>query len=722
MRDWSAGGHRHGVVLCGERGWAVDTAMDLLAQIDFMRVLWVSDCAPVSQWSLTARQVHTVLGSETDAVIFDAYAGLDPDALGAVAGTIRAGGVLILLTPMLRDWPQFDDPDYARLTVAGCARDQIQGRFLRRLARLLMADAAVMVVGQNGQYAKTDIPNATDVAIEQTPPVAEDKFCRTIDQSRAVDALLRVATGRPRRPVVLTADRGRGKSAAMGIAAARMLEQGMSEIVVTAPRLDAVEQIFAHAARLLPQAQVSRAALHMGGGSLRFVLPDQLLDERRSGQMLMIDEAAGIPTALLARLLDRYTRIAFATTVHGYEGTGRGFSLRFQKILDARVPQWRAMHLDTPIRWAADDPLERLIFRALMLDANAAEDEAIHGAAPADLHFEILDRDALLDDEQCLSQLFGLLVLAHYRTRPFDLRLLLDAPNVTVAVLRRRGAIAATALLTTEGAMDADTCRSIWAGDRRPRGHLFPESLAAQMGLEQAPLLRCARVVRIAVHPLVQGRGLGTHLLEKLVGHACAQGFDYVGSSFGATPALLDFWSRSQFVPIRTSATRGAASGEHSVLVMRALSSGGEALAASARERFEAQLPQQLGEPLSALDREIVARLLVAPNVRPVTLEAADWRDLVAFAHGGRPYESCIGSLWRLGCAALVNQSAVSQQQRDAMIVKVMQRQPWRLAAEVLGESGRAGVLRQLRAAVAALTMQYGSADALALARELSRR
>ncbi|BBI72108.1 hypothetical protein HAALTHF_18600n [Vreelandella aquamarina] len=95
--------------------------------------------------------------------------------------------------------------------------------------------------------------------------------------------------------------------------------------------------------------------------------------------MLLVDEAAAIPASLLARWLAAFPRIAFATTVHGYEGSGRGFALRFRDILDRQAPQWRELTLQAPIRWSAGDPLEAVIQHLLLLDAPLPKGEPHQG-------------------------------------------------------------------------------------------------------------------------------------------------------------------------------------------------------------------------------------------------------------------------------------------------------------------------------------------------------
>jgi tRNA(Met) cytidine acetyltransferase len=439
--------------------------------------------------------------------------------------------------------------------------------------------------------------------------------------------------------------------------------------------------------------------------AIAFRAPDELLRDTPQADVLLVDEAAAIPAPLLEGLLIRYSRIAFATTVHGYEGTGRGFAVRFNRSLDRYSNSWKQLTLAEPIRWAADDPLERLVFRMLLLDANATPDSVLQKVDVDRCTIERLDRDQLLADETKLSELFGLLVLAHYRTRPLDMRHLLDGPNLSVYALCRGQHVAATALVADEGGFDAATARAIAAGRTRPHGHLLPETLAAHQGLAEAPGLRAARIMRIAVHPGVQRRGLGLQLVRHITREAAAAGYDYIGSSFGASSELLEFWKRPGWLPVRVSIQAGASSGYHSVVLLKALSAEGERLVVRARERFFAHFPHQLSDSLRNLEPELVCSVMRGA-AHAVPLSDADWQDVEAFALQQRLPEVAIGALWRLCCMAFEQGdplSALTAAEQALLVARVLQKRSWQECAALIGVPGRAAALALLRRAVAKL-------------------
>ena len=118
---------------------------------------------------------------------------------------------------------------------------------------------------------------------------------------------------------------------------------------------------------------------------------------------------------------------------------------------------------------------------------------------------------------------------------------MLDGPNISVWVTRYLGQIVAAALVADEGGFDQALSELIWQGKRRPQGHLMAQSLSAHCGFKEAPLLRYQRVMRIAVHPLLQRQQIGKQLISEIILQARQQGIDCVGSSFAATADILPF-------------------------------------------------------------------------------------------------------------------------------------------------------------------------------------
>lgn len=680
--------HRRILVITGDAAACRGAAARLVRGLD---ALWITDAHLADTDALPAMRAHALLGGERTALVFDGHAGFDVEAFGACTGVVRGGGLFLLLAPPLEAWPALDAQEKARIADYPHTPAAVGGRFLERLVGLLRA-AGIPVLDATAPHPE----------IMPVPPVPTGS---TPDQEAAIAAIRRMAQDPNPRPLVLLADRGRGKSAALGLASAMLLTEGYGRVVITAPRPAAAETALTHARAALPQARHHERMLVLGDASLAFAAPDALAAGEVPADLVLVDEAAAIPAPLLERLLVHFPRIVFSTTVHGYEGTGQGFAVRFARVLERRTPGWHQLTLDTPVRWDAGDPLEALVFRALLLDAEPAPRKAFAGTVA---HGQVvrLDRDMLVNDEALLREVFGLLILAHYRTSPLDLRQLLDGPNLSVFVLNAAGHVAGVALVVDEGGFPADLAHAVWAGRRRVRGHLLAQSLAQHAGIERAPRLCGRRIVRIAVHPAAQGRGLGRQLVAGVV--EAAQGADYVGSSFGATPALLHFWARCGFRCVRIGMARDAASGLPSAMVMQGVSPAGEALLAEARRRFADALPHLLADPLRDLEPAVATALLAdaGPATGAAELSSDDWSELQAFAQGARDLAYVLAPLHRLTALAFANSrawAALTPRARDALVLKVVEGRSVSETAARLGLAGRRAVTAVLREAVQAL-------------------
>ena len=592
--------------------------------------LWLGDRAPVAP-SLKAGRATTRLGTEHQLVVVDAHedaGGFNPDALGAVGGTLMAGGLLVLITP--EQWGTRPDPDYARIADYPSEWTALSAHYLARLAMHLNASTEVI------HWTPTALPRLG--RLPTTPAAPEnprDNACMTLDQAVAVRSLVGL---KRRRPLVITADRGRGKSAAMGIACVRLLRDKTSRVVVTAPRLAAVESLFERAASLCPEGQrIAADRFVLGEGSeLLFVTPDALSEHVAAGMLggdgsyLMVDEAAALPAPLLAQWLTAFPRIAFATTVHGYEGSGRGFALRFRDVLDAQTPDWKALTLTTPVRWQAGDPLEATLNQLLLLNAPLSPEQ---DALPTTCASHEVDREGLARHEAALGKLFGLLVQSHYRTTPSDLRQLLDGPGMKLRVIGLPQRPQAVLVTRDEGGFTMELAHQVARGERRPQGHLMAQSLAAHGGCREALTARWRRVVRIASHPDRRRQGLGSRLLSDDQRQAAAEGIMLYGATFGADAGLLRFWRAEGFVVVRLGVTREASSGEFAVMVARALTPPGERVLSALHERFVASLPGLLAFELAHLPAAVVSLLVEELPERALTQAERQDVDDVATAH-----------------------------------------------------------------------------------------
>ncbi|MGP9765066.1 tRNA(Met) cytidine acetyltransferase TmcA [Halomonas sp. AOP13-D3-9] len=584
--------------------------------------LWVGD------GHLSPRKARTRLGAEHQLVVLDTHgSGFDPEALGALAGTITAGGLLILLTP--HPWGAAPDPDYARFADHPWRWSELSCHYLSRLARQLQASA---------QLVRWDVDHSLHLphlpARKVDDTATADSDCLSSDQAYAVKKLIGL---KRRRPLVITADRGRGKSAALGIACARLLMRKAQRVVLTAPRLSAVESVFERVAALCPDGRrVAPGHFVLAEGSeLIFLPPDGLTEQINAqqqggdGSYLMVDEAAAIPAALLGQWLAAFPRIAFATTVHGYEGSGRGFALRFRATLDRLTPQWKALTLDAPIRWRSGDPLEVLVNQLLLLKAPLPSAQT-DGSVVAT---KVIDRAWLAQQDALLEKLFGLLVQSHYRTSPNNLRQLLDGPGTQLRLIAQAGEPQAVLVTSEEGGFEASLAEQVARGERRPQGHLLAQSLATHAGSRDALTARWRRVVRIATHPERRRQGLGQALLHDDMAAARQQGVALYGATFGAEASLLSFWLALGFRPVRLGISRETSTGEFAVMVAKALNSEGEAVLADLSERFQAGLPSLLAFELTALPAAVLVLLLGQLSSMP--LSDREWQDIedVATAH-----------------------------------------------------------------------------------------
>lgn len=682
--------HRFAVVLIGSERWTRASANLLVAPQESdaqpLKTVWVSDRAIDSIEVIAPSRAVGLLGQEFDALVFDIGERFDADALGATVGLVKGGGVVVIRVASQHE------------SVESVAANSL---YLQRFLRLAHASAEVYVFTQS---TKVIVP-ICGPADWSRDDAAASAVRADADQQAAVAAIKHVVSGHRRRPLVLTADRGRGKSAALGLAAGELLLEGRERIIVTAPRPSAAATVLRFA-QLVSRGKRERHALRSSEGVCEFIAPDELIRMRPAADLVIVDEAAAIPVSLLTTLLRHYSRIVFSTTVHGYEGSGRGFALRFNKVLNEMTPQWVAQTLTEPMRWAAGDPVERWISNALLLDGQVSECSGDEKNQFVHLSIARIEQADLARSDVALRSTAGLLVQAHYQTTPKDFQFMLDDPSCRVWLLTNADEqVWGAALVSREGPVPAEMLNAISQGRRRLHGQLLPQTLIYHQGLAEAASIRFCRIVRVAVIAELRKRGLGSKIVTKIESDM-EDDADVIGASFAADADSLSFWIANSFVPVSLGTRKDHASGMCSVVVLKGTTAKGRELVQKARVRFENIFFNGLSEQWRDTAPDVVLKLLRGGKSLASTIEIdADARErLVSFAHANGHYEACAHEIRWLCIAFFLHHEVDIEQPPLAeaflLVRKILQQWTWQEIARERGLPGRKQACAAVRQAV----------------------
>ena len=584
-------GIRRLLVLSGEERWCFDHALKLRDALpgDW---LWISP-QPDAENHCSPSALQTLLGREFRHAVFDARQGFDAAAFAALSGTLKAGSWLVLLLPVWDEWE--NQPDADSLRWSDCPDPIATPHFVQHFKRVLTANNDAILWRQNQPFSLAHFTPRTDWHPATGAPQPE--------QQQLLQQLLTMPPG----VAAVTAARGRGKSALAG----QLISRIAGSAIVTAPAKAATDVL-----------------AQFAGEKFRFIAPDALLASDEQADWLVVDEAAAIPAPLLHQLVSRFPRTLLTTTVQGYEGTGRGFLLKFC----ARFPHLHRFELQQPIRWAQGCPLEKMVSEALVFD-----DENFTHTPQGNIVISAFEQTLWQSDPETPLKVYQLLSGAHYRTSPLDLRRMMDAPGQHFLQAAGENEIAGALWLVDEGGLSQQLSQAVWAGFRRPRGNLVAQSLAAHGNNPLAATLRGRRVSRIAVHPARQREGTGRQLIAGALQYT--QDLDYLSVSFGYTGELWRFWQRCGFVLVRMGNHREASSGCYTAMALLPMSDAGKQLAE--REHY------RLRRDAQALAQWNGETLPVDP-LNDAVLSDDDWLELAGFAFAHRPLLTSLGCLLRL--------------------------------------------------------------------------
>lgn len=720
------------LALEGDRDASITLIDQVLDRTEISReqTTLVSDRQGLACERVPPKRAGTLLGTTRQAVVLDWHDTCQPNALGQVVGVVDGGGLFVVLLPSDGEWSADGCAFHESLAVPPTQVREVTVHYHDRVRELLRSHPGVAVVdvetGTLHSEGLTDPPPVEESSRPSPPHDAdfpEEAYaaCLTRDQARAVATLECLIE--PQGTAIVQADRGRGKSSAAGLAAGALAARGVS-VVVTAPGRQGTRPLFERSRALLRDidalSEDSRWQVETdSGGSVSFREVGAAVEAADSTDVVLVDEAAGLPVRRLQALLAA-DRVAFITTVHGYEGAGRGFDVRFREHLMNSDRTVHESEMREPIRYAAGDPIEAWANRTLLLDARGPVTSLVRSADPDSVRLRQFDSEALREDEHRLRSIFGLLIEAHYRTEPDDLVRLLDAPNVRVHALLQDGWVVTVALLAKEGGLGETRREAIYEG-QRIRGNLLPDLFASQLRDADAAAATGLRILRIATHHAVRSRGLGSRLLADISAELSrSDAVDWLGVGYGATPELLEFWTENGYGTVHLSTTRNDTSGEYSALMLRPLTPAGETLHDRLAGRLVRRIPAVLGDALADMDPDIVRAALrsIRTDVE-VALTDHEWRVVSGAAFGPGLYDVDPRPFRRLALAHFVNRQTEPLPQRHELLLvtKVLQGRPWAAVVDTLDYASVSECKRELGAVYTELAERYGG-DVVATERE----
>ncbi|KAI1442035.1 DUF699-domain-containing protein [Annulohypoxylon stygium] len=528
------------------------------------------------------KETDKILGRTFGMCILQDFEALTPNTLARTIETVEGGGLVILLLKGMDSLRQLytlsmDVHSRYRTEAHHDVVARFNERFLLSLGRCescLVIDDELNVLPISGGRGVKPLPpveeskSPEEIELEKIKDRLQDtqpigslvKLARTKDQAEALITFVDAISAKTlRNTVSLTAARGRGKSAALGVAIAAAVSYGYSNIFVTSPSPENLGTLFEFVFKAFDalnyqdhtdysiiqstnpdfkKAIVRVNIFRNHRQTIQYIRPQ---DAHVLGQaeLVIIDEAAAIPLPLVRKLLGPYT-VFMASTISGYEGTGRSLSLKLIKQLkeqaatsiaqdgETRSPRsLKEVTLNEPIRYGKGDAVEKWLNALLCLDVTPSKPKNNIFPDPSQCQLLHVNRDTLFSfhpvPERFLRQMVALFVTSHYKNTPDDMQLMSDAPAhelfvLTSSTIQDNGL--PEPLCVIQIALEGNISKqSVMAGlDRgqRPAGDLIPW-LVSQQFQDDFASLSGARIVRIATHPDCVSMGYGTKALELLI-------------------------------------------------------------------------------------------------------------------------------------------------------------------------------------------------------------
>ncbi|WUR04213.1 RNA cytidine acetlytransferase (KRE33) [Vairimorpha necatrix] len=573
-----------------------------------------------------------ILGQTVDMLILQDFESLTPNLIALSVETVRGGGIIVLLLDnvnsiesMIKRKSDFLlDDDFVPRYNKRLFRSLIDMKFT-----LFLDDAFKVLPISKFNLDASNLKSIKNKEIKSESEILDSDKClinlaKTKDQNLIVKELIKAVKDRTERSIYsIQAGRGRGKSVALGIAISKAIDLKFSSIYISAPALENIKMVFEFIIHGLESLGYEKykdfKIIYSFKSKKRLVQRIEILKNIKQTieyhspfeelkyhpDMLIVDEAAAIPLPLLKKLLFP-NLIIMATTNSGYEGTGRAFSSKMAEYLRVQANEenhfaYKELFMNASIRYGENDPVEKWLNKTLLLNTEVSKISKCPIPSSCELYY--IDKNVLFSgnshSESILNDVFSLFIASHYKNSPDDIQILADSPNHEIFTLITSN--------EDDAALPRVLCAIHIAFEGRcergsnKKGNLIPWIVSETNFDSDFIEYLGIRIIRIAVHPDYMSMGYGSYALELLMkwfktnqhssltrlriptndnennvmfydsNEILIPKISWIGTSFGVTERLLNFWKKHELIPICIKQKVSFITGENSIILMKSL-------------------------------------------------------------------------------------------------------------------------------------------------------
>ena len=575
---------------------------------------------------------YRILGQSFDFLILDLRRVFNPNKICQFIESVRGGGLIFIIGSKYPEWLsqvnndkfyQYSKANHSNINSQIKDKSYLLNWFIINLKEKFQfkcdfTDTRKIFQSFNSMPSDYNLDqNFNDILVSKDQIEILNKFETKLPKSLNQNTCM-----------IITADRGRGKSAVIGLALAKFLietpNKGLN-IIISAPDVRNTQTIFEltsfycslkgiHYTSKKRDQWITEVKIGLNG-KIGFVNSSNLESIKRI-DLLVIEEAATLSVDLLKSLFKLNIPKILVSTIHGYEGSGRSFQIKITNPLKRQKKiNYNHYTLKQPIRYVEDDKVENFLNFVFFLDAEPAfiNKELLKkiGRSFSLIQYTEVGKHLIENNYHVLQDHIGILVYSHYRNQPNDLLVLCDSGTHFLTGLKltfdeNTHFLLASTQFSQEGGMNDYSIAYVDSGNFI-EGNLIPTVAIRHFSRDFAKL-KGLRIARIAVHPEFINQGYGRKNIELILDHF--NQYDWIGVSFGANAKLVKFWGKFGFYSVHIRPTKTPETGEWNLIMIKPQSDQSKEIITQASRDFIVQFIELLKQSLHSMSYELVQEIL----------------------------------------------------------------------------------------------------------------